>query len=204
MYYQDINLENSSSDSQILFLIGVGYEENKRWNYKSFKANSICREEEKRIVNEMIEFIESRKKHKRDKPRLFHWAHAEKTILTMLDKRYNNEFYDWINRVVWIDMCKIFTDEPIVLKGAMKFNLKEIANTMYRHGMITSKWQSEGPENGLAAMLNAIKYYRYFLNIKRDPKEKPRTEKIMELIINYNEVDCKSVYEIVKYLRARH
>jgi len=162
----------------------------------------------------MITFIENKKAEyiKRNRtanknvctPRLFHWAHAEKTILNMLDKRYNNEFYNWINHTTWIDMCKIFTTEPIVVKGAKKFNLKEIAHTMHSHGMISTKWQSSGPENGLAAMFDAIRYYRYFANENKDVQEVQRYKKIMDSIIDYNEVDCKAVYEIVSFLRRKN
>ena len=31
------------------------------------------------------------------------------------------------NRCLWIDLCKIFIEEPIVVKGAMTFKLKDIA-----------------------------------------------------------------------------
>ena len=213
LYYQNINLQHCETDSQLLFLIGVGYEENNSWKYKLFLANNISRNEEKRITTEMIEFIETKRNEyiKKNniknknlcKPKLFHWSHAEKTILNTLDKRYNNEFYNWINNVTWIDMCKIFMDEPIVLKGAKKFNLKEIAHTMYKHGMITTKWQADGPDSGLAAMFDAIQYYKYSSRVdtNTNPQEIQQNQKIMDSIVNYNEVDCKAVYEIVKYLR---
>jgi len=37
LYYQNTNLTNCETDSQILFLIGVGYEENNKWKYMQFR-----------------------------------------------------------------------------------------------------------------------------------------------------------------------
>ena len=227
LYNRDINLKNSKSDNQILFLIGVGYdasedrnndkEKNKKWNYRSFLANSIDRNEEKRVVNEFINFVNNRinnymiKYNIKDKdlckPRFFHWSHAEKSIITLLNKRHDNQWHEWKNSVTWIDMYKVFIDEPIVLKGARKFNLKEIAKTMASHNMIQTKWQSDGPENGLDAMLEAISYYRYKSTnniLYSNNSEHLKYINIIGSIVDYNEVDCKVVYEIVTYLRKYH
>jgi hypothetical protein len=217
LYYNDINLENAKQDNQIVFLVGVGYEDNGIWNYKSFLANSINREEERRVINEFIGFVNNRidnymtkhniKNKNLCQPRFFHWSHAEKSILGMLNKRHNNEWNQWKNNVTWIDMCKVFIDEPIVIKGAKKFSLKDIAKTMSFHNMIKTKWQENGPENGLDAMMEAIEYYRYKSTKNNLDINNPIDEKqliTMASIIDYNEVDCKVVYEIVEYLRKNH
>ena len=213
LYNKEINLRNSKADSQLLFLIGIGYEENNNWIYKSFIANSVSREEEKKIVTEFIKFIENRIKvymnhhnitRNQCKPRLFHWSHAEKSIFNMLNKRHNNEFCEWVNKMTWIDMCKVFIDEPIVIKGAKKFNLKEIAKTMVSHNMIKSKWNFNGPENGLNAMFEAIDYYKYMSNPNKNLQKYQEYIELMTSIIDYNEIDCKVVWEIVKYLRNNH
>jgi hypothetical protein len=213
-YNKEICLENSKADSQLLFLIGIGYEENGSWIYRHFLANDASRNEEKRIVNEFIDFIERRVKsymvknkinnRKICKPRLFHWSHAEKSIFGMLDKRHNYQFYKWVEQAIWIDMCKVFIDEPIVIKGAKKFNLKDIAKTMMNNNMISAKWNYDGPDNGLTAMMEAIDYYKYKNNKNKNDEDTIHYEDLMISIIDYNEVDCKVVYEIVNYLRHNH
>ncbi|MCJ7636236.1 MAG: hypothetical protein MUO21_01965, partial [Nitrososphaeraceae archaeon] len=120
--------------------------------YKAFVAKYISRDEERRIFREFINFI-GEKTSAKSRPRFFHWSPAEKSSMNMLNKRYNNEFLRWTNSVIWVDMCKVFTSEPIVIRGATKFNLKEIAKNMFSHGMIQSNWDSSGPDNGLTAML---------------------------------------------------
>ena len=89
-------------------------------------------------------------------------------------------------------MCKVFIDEPIVIKGAMKYKLKEIGNAMFNHGLIKTKWFDDGISNGFEAMIEACNYYK-----NRSKKD----DNLMREIIKYNEVDCKVLYEIVEYLR---
>lgn len=214
LYNKDINLTNSKADSQLLFMIGVGYEENNKWVYKSFITTAINRDEEYRIMNEFINFIDNKiemyvnnnniKHANKCYPRFFHWSPAEKTIIGLLNKRHNNQFYNWQNKIIWIDVCKIFVDEPIVIKGAKKFNLKDIAKTMVSHGMITSEWNFNGPENGLDAMFEAIDYYKFMENPNKNMNDYNKNIKSMTSITNYNEIDCKVVYEIVNYLRNNH
>jgi len=62
--------------------------------------------------------------------------------------------------------------------------------------MINSKWNNSGPENGLDAMINAIKYYKAV-----DKGEKRENKFIISSIVEYNVVDCKVLWEIVNYLR---
>lgn len=214
LYFKDINPQNAKSDNQILFLIGVGYEKNNIWTYESFIIHEINRQNENTIVNDFINLIEREteiymkenniKSRSACKPRFFHWSNAEKSIFNTVDKRHNDMFSIWKNNVEWIDMYKVFISEPIVLKGAKKFTLKEIAKTMSLHGMITSNWSSDGPENGLDAMLEAIKYYRYMNNPNKNIGDYNKNKLLMDSIINYNEIDCKVVYEIVSYLRQHH
>ena len=63
---------------------------------------------------------------------------------------------------------------------------------MYNHKMIHSKWNDDGPSDGLNAMFEAINYYQ-------DTSKPEKFEKI----IRYNEIDCKVMWDIVKYLRSR-
>ena len=209
----NINNENNRNNGQILFLIGIGYEENNIWKYNKFIINTINNNEESIMINDFINFMEDKRKkyilkYNQDaKIRLFHWSHAEKSMFESLDVRHNYKFNNWKNSVIWIDMCKIFIDEPIVINGAKKFGIKEIAKSMKLHGLILSDWESNGPSDGLSAMFNAIEYYKFinnYNNSNKDIYEYKKNMQIMESIINYNEIDCKVIYEIVAYLRKYH
>jgi hypothetical protein len=210
LYSKIMDIVNSVFDYKILFIAGIGYIENCQWKYKVFLANSINRTEEQRIITEMITFIETRtqeynvRNNSNERPKLFHWSHAEKSSFIMFNKRYNNAYIEWVNNVTWIDMCKIFQDEPIAIKNAKNFSLKEIANAMHQNNMIQTEWPTGGPGNGRDAMMDAIRYYHFQEDSKHDLSKEEYYKKMMQSIIDYNEVDCKAVYEIVEYLRKNH
>ena len=95
----------------------------------------------------------------------------------------------------WIDMCNIFKSEPIVIKDCFNFGLKNIANAMYKHKLISTKLDSEC-SNGLIASVNAW-------NVYQDHAD-PTNSEIMKDIIKYNEFDCKVLWDILRYLRKNH
>lgn len=60
--------------------------------------------------------------------------------------------------------------------------------------MIQTGWPDNGIGDGMVAMFEAIKYY----------KSTNKDNSIITNIRDYNEVDCKVVWEIVNYLRQNH
>src|SRR5205085_85163 len=103
--------------------------------------------------------------------------------------------YTFNESVIWIDMCKVFEQEPIVIKGAYRFKLKQIGNAFYNNGLISTKWEDGQMSDGLIVMLEMIKLYR------TDQTMSPHINKFKS-VIDYNEVDCRVVWEIINYLRA--
>ena len=66
---------------------------------------------------------------------------------------------------------------------------------MYKNKLINTSWNSNNPcSNGLKAMLLAYILYE-------DIKIVDNSEPIIKDIIHYNEVDCKVLWEILRYLR---
>lgn len=224
---EPVDVYNSNFDTNIIFLIGIGYfdsgkipislmpgiqaersestlVERGKWTFKTFQMNTLNFEEEMRIVDELVAFIDSMikiycenngiKKTENVIPKFFHWSNAEVTSINIANKRHGYKWLNWLSKIVWIDLCKIFQNEPIVVKGATRFKLKDIAKNMYKHKFIKTVWDSDGISDGLQAMLDAIKYY----------KNSNTETKIMDEIIKYNEIDCKVMWEIVNYLRSNH
>lgn len=195
MFYQDnVDIKNTQSNT-IIFMIGIGYlNELKKFTFKEFHLDNLTFEEEKKMIVNFMKFIKKRVVGK-DKIKVFHWSHAEETILELINKRYNYFISDFLTEIQFIDMYKVFVDEPIVIKGAMKYKLKEIGNAMFNHGLIKTKWSDEGITNGFEAMIEACNYY------KSKNKNESKNHNLMNEIIKYNEIDCKVLYEIVEYLR---
>ena len=178
-------------------MIGIGYVINNEYKNECFYCSEYNLDQEKTIIFKFKKFIDDI----RDKVdpnheypiRLFHWAHVERTLLNAALIRHPSLSNMWdFNEIFWIDMCDIFTNNPIVIKDAFCFKLKEIARAMYKHNMININW--DGLNDGLVAMINAINYYNNNnINYKN--------EEIMLDIKKYNLIDCKVLYEIINYIR---
>ena len=137
-------------------------------------------DEENRILNEFVSYITSNDTFL---PKVYHWGNIEPYLF--------NKKYVGTCHINWIDLHKIFRDRPIVVKGAKDFKLKSIANAMKDQGFISRSFTwNDSLNNGITAMIMAIKYYKKCNN---DPS-------IMNEIIRYNEVDCRVLWEIVNYL----
>jgi hypothetical protein len=190
-------------NTDMIFMIGVGWESpTDGWKYKKFICNKADLEEEFRIMNEFMIFIQNFEKK-------FYWC-AERRFWDIAERRQfdrlsnvarDSEQSDMIsdhwklNLDNWIDMCNIFKSEPIVIKDCFNFGLKNIANAMYKHKLISTKLDSEC-SNGLIASVNAW-------NVYQDHAD-PTNSEIMKDIIKYNEFDCKVLWDILRYLRKNH
>ena len=187
--------------SNMIFMIGVGWEEKGAWRHRNFTCNAPTPDEEYRIMNEFMTFIAER-----GSPRAHYW-HAENRFWTSAENRqfdraceeHNQERKDNIsdnwNTVEWCDMYHLFRTEPIVVKGCFKFGLKDIAKAMRSHGMIQASIGSSC-DSGMTAMVKAWECY----NTSADPCN----SEIMLDIARYNEFDCKVLWEIINYLRSNH
>ncbi len=195
------DLPNQKS-TDMIFMIGVGWEEGGEWHYTNFIANEATREEEYRIMDEFTDMV-----HKRGNPKIRYW-YAESSFWNTAECRQFDRAHqennvdikdhisdDWKLSSHWTDLYNLFQREPIVIKGCFKFGLKPIARAMREHGMITTSIESQC-DSGMAAMINAAKCYKMASN--------PANSETMLDIAKYNEFDCKVLWEIISYLRSNH
>lgn len=186
-----------SKNLNIIFQIGLLYEEeNFQLQYKYFVVNGYTVEEERRICLEFYDFLQSLNK----KVVLFHWSPAEPSMWSRFIKNSNKNGVNLEQLgLTWIDMLKVFKDEPIVIKGVFDFSLKSIAKKLHAYGKIQNVWDTQ-TEDGASVMLNAVKA----LKEAKMQNITLRETSHMKDIIRYNEFDCKTLYEIVKYFREFH
>jgi hypothetical protein len=173
----------------IIFMIGVGWEENKVWKYKSFICNHPTYTEEYRIMKEFNDFMCVKRY-----PQMYFW-HAEKSFWSAAKNRQNSNNVRDLKLEKWADLSKLFRTEPIVIKDCFNFGLKNIAKSMRNYQMISACIESEC-NSGMTAMVNAWKCYKN----SKDPVNSD-TMKDIEL---YNEFDVKVLYQIIEYLRENH
>lgn len=204
-----MDLNNSKTSPNMIFMIGIGYIENSKWAFKEFTAQELNLQNEQVLIDLMVNFInkqiDSYRRTNRINPsrklipRFFHWANAEVTSLSQANQRNKFKWTQWIKQTIWIDLCKVFQAEPIVVKGAFSFKLKDIAKNMYTHRMIKTTWSDE-ISDGLNAMIDAIRYY----GEKKSTNNPGKYSDVIQSIKSYNEVDCKVMWEILDYLRTHH
>ena len=208
-YCSDLNDDFSKlpekGGQSLIFMIGCGHMEKGEWQFKSLVANHLTEDEELCIIREWVAHMSGvcdRLDPANGKPRVFHWSSAE---LTALDNAYNSakashqEPADW-PELGWYDfLTKVMREEPVVVRGALGFGLKTVANAMHSHGIIETNWADSSIE-GLGAMVGAWRCDEKARNQGVSMTSLP----LMDEIVRYNEVDCKVMMEIVRYLRANH
>jgi hypothetical protein len=186
-YPQDIDL-NDSKTSNMVVMAGVKYN-SRGWKYRSFIAKSFSKIDEKNMFSEFVNCIN--KIAGRKKIKLFYWSATEKILFEKASREYMGLYDNWIKKVVWIDLCKIFTDYPIVVKGATSFGLKDIARNMFKLGLIKTTWLPNNMGCGLDALFAAGKIYGANTNVVVE----------MEGVAKYNEVDCSVLHEVLEAIR---
>ena len=188
----------------LIFMIGCGHVEQGEWRWRSFTADTLSEGHEATIIDAWLEHMrETRgpRSPQAEEPRVFHWSHAEvstfESAFNSAKRRHPDKAWEDPR---WFDFLKqVMKTEPVVVQGAMGFGLKSIATAMRDHGSIDTAWGA-GPTDGLGAMVGAW-------SSAKEASERgctlPETE-LMQEIERYNEVDCKVMMEIVRYLRAHH
>jgi len=180
--------ENDLS-GDFIFMVGLGMVINNEWVFKNFVVDELKDECEHNMMKEMWDFIENIMVQENKTSCVFiHWTHAEVVFYNKFkNKRINSNIPD----IKFFDMYKLFLDNNVVVKGAFNFSLKTIGNAMYENRMIETCWDSNSIcSNGLQAMFLA--YEQYTANNITD---------VMDKIVFYNHIDCKIMWEIMRYIR---
>jgi predicted RecB family nuclease len=202
---------------ELIFMIGCGFERNRKFEIKVFTAKNLSIEEEARIITEWFDYMENVKNEilrpSAKLPNIFHWSPAELTFMGvahdnlegdevgMLGNIYKErrEMIENWKTLPWFDFLKVMKDEPIVVKGAFGFGLKAIAKKLEEHRLTKTTWK-DGPVDGLGAMVGAW----YCDRISREQGiDMDRTE-LMQGIREYNIIDCKAMWDLINYLRKHH
>jgi hypothetical protein len=225
------SLMDQSNNDQCRYIINND-PNNKKWEFVCLYIDRFSVINEIEIFRLFFSFIVLRSNlikmrynvHDNVYSRLFHWSGAEKNsindaikkmrnplykdeIANMFDTDYNTAYRsirkvysEFGNEAVFIDMCNEVRTEPIVVKGSYAFNLKGYANAFYANGLTNTHWTSSTLSNGFEAMMCAIGLYK---NAEANNTEIYDTSEYKE-ILEYNEIDCKVMWEIVSYLRENH
>ncbi len=201
----DISKDKTETcSSSYLYMIGIGWivDGSSNWNYRCLTTDIINAENEKELFLSMhdtlLEIAESNDAF--EDMTIYHWSNAEITIYNSTFAKYSSDMTEYNNLLSlhWFDLCNFFKAECIVVKGAFDFSLKSIASMMFNHGFIKTCWTEDGILDGLNAMVKAMECSENAKQNNISMKELPVVKKIIE----YNEVDCKVMMEILQYLKT--
>ncbi len=216
VFYVDFEAVNDLNDdfSQIprrggqtlIFMIGCGHIEDGRWQFKCFTVDSLTPPAEAAIIVSWLEHmkeVRNRVCQTEMDPMIIHWSPAETSFLetayNAARQRHAERARDWPT-LRWFDFLKeVIKEEPIVIRVALSFGLKAVAQALHGHHLIETQWK-DGSVDGLGAMIGA------WWCADEAAKKKVRLVDIdlMQEIQQYNETDCKVMMEIVRYLRLNH
>ena len=195
-FFIDYETLIDNNGDNYIFMIGVGYNDN-GWIFKNFYLKQLSQDYMKEMFHEFWNYINELLLEKQKKySRFIHWTKAEPS-----------QYYNCVESLMlpnknFIDLFDVFRKEPVVVKGAFGFSLKDIAKAMYKNKMINTCWSDVEKttiecENGQDALAWGIKLYEQNNIINED-------NIILKSIRNYNEIDCKVMFEIITYLRKNH
>jgi hypothetical protein len=190
-FFLDYETINKDGETWI-FMIGVGFshDKNKNFQFKCFYLDELSLESQHQLFNDFWDWVNSKTKKRFSK--FYHWTKAEPI-------QYNKWAQTFLlPNKTFVDLYDVFKNEPIVVKGALNFSLKSIAKAMYNNKLIKTTWIDSACLSGLDALYWAIQLY------KNDNKLNMELQHIMNDVIQYNQVDCQVLFEIISYLREYH
>ncbi|MGH8542352.1 MAG: hypothetical protein ACREX3_01620 [Gammaproteobacteria bacterium] len=187
------------SVTPLIFLIGCGHVEDGEWRFERFLAEELTEEAEARLIDAWLAHMEAvwARLDPEGHPLIIHWSGAEpinfETAYNSARERHPDR--SWTSPH-WFDLLKrVFHAEPVVVRGAFGFGLKEIARALCAHGLIETLWE-DGSLDGLGAMTGAWWSYE-------DARVGVAVERVemMRATLRYNEMDCFVLREIMQHLR---
>ena len=190
----------------LVFMVGCGHIEDGEWRFECFIADQLTESAEAVVIEQWLSHMTA----VRDRldpgarPKVYHWSSAERasleTAYNAAVKRHGDRGKRWATPR-WFDfLSQVIRKEPVVVRGAHGFGLKAITSALHDAGLVETRWQT-GPTDGLGAMVGAWWCQH---EVAQERAGRLLDIDLMKEIRAYNEVDCKAMMEIVRYLRENH
>ena len=190
----------------LVFMVGCGHLEDGQWRFACFTADDLTEPSEAAVIEQWMEHMASvgARLDPDGTPRAIHWsAHEASSLRSAYNaaaRRHPERSSAWIEPL-WFDfLAEVVRREPVVVRGAHGFGLKPMTNALHAAGLVETRWGA-GPTDGLGAMVGAW-WCQHQVEQRR--LRRLLDLELMQEIRDYNEVDCKAMMEIVRYLRVNH
>ena len=200
-YFTNVNVDfekqwPSLEGCEMIFMIGVGWEENEKWSFTTFTADNEDHNNERRMFERFIEFLQSQTEGNyadNNKTSIYHWSSAEVWQSRRFADRHQFSEDSSLRRLPWNDLQKTFLNSPCVIPGAWDFGLKGVTRALVN---INPEYDPQWPgslDEGLRAMVMGWKAYEC---------DQPTESEEMIILTQYLEADCRALWNILRWLRS--
>ncbi|MCU1299884.1 MAG: hypothetical protein JWQ87_168 [Candidatus Sulfotelmatobacter sp.] len=180
----------------MIFMAGVGYEEDGKFKCDQFIAETECADSELRMLTKFVSFLEQRTGGLCCDPSqtaFYHWTPPEVWQSKNAADTHTLAADHTLRRLPWIDLSKVFLDGPGALPGCFNTRLKHVAKAL---GKLDPQYDPAWPEElaeGLGAMVMGWKSYG---------SPKPLECMEMKCLEEYLAADCRALWQILRWLRT--
>ena len=208
------NIRDIQTPDEFIYMIGCGYlDTSNGWTEHIFTTNSLARNEEQRIIQEWLDWMDSAASVTSGNKRVYHWGNHEKSALSKAILRHGGIWTapNWVNLEsgkhlspgsggnggLWV------RDNNY---GLYDFSIKTVVKALNDTGKVSLVWPAA--LDGLAADIGAVNLEKERIqtgattlrNLLFDSSGKC----LLEMLEEYNRVDFRGIYEILNYVRNNH
>ncbi len=200
-YFSNLNVDFKKDwprlrGCEMLFMIGVGWQEQDGWEFRTFAAEKEEREHERKMIEDFLAFLDTKTNGaytEKDKTVLFHWSNAEVSQSRRAANRHDFAKDHPFRRLPWFDLRKgAFLEGPGAVPGAWTYGLKPVAKAL---GGLDDAFDPEWVgvlDAGLGAMVMGWKAYE---------NSSPTGSDEMKILMQYLEADCKALWCVLQWMR---
>jgi hypothetical protein len=166
----------------LLFLIGAGTEIDD-WKFTSLLSQTLDQNGQSLIVADFLKYLHSLHQLYNKPVLLVHWSNAEPNTFSTL-----HVLPEWCK---WFDLLEHAKDSKLVVNGCLEYGLKAVSAGLAKWNLIPDRYSTSDITGGTGAMIAAFESYS---------KEKPNEHPHMKSTIRYNEIDCRVLSDIWRFL----
>ena len=178
---------------EMVFMIGLGYQERGKWQYRYFVAEEESHKAERKMWRQFLAFLEEKGVFDENRTAaLYHWSDAEPKQVRQAIERHGRALKR-LTDLPWCDLLHdVFYAAHLAIPGAWKYGLKEVSAALGKYSGAHQVCWPEGLSSGQAAQVAGWEAYR-----QAKPLETPE----MALLTKYLEADVKALWCILRWLR---
>lgn len=196
------DITNIKSEDYV-FMIGVGYEESSEWKYECFMCDKLEKQTEKYCFEQFIKLVREKNFD------CVYYYDVEKSIFAKKvvelglnndnDNKYN--YNSFISNLNWVNVKEILVKNNFIFKDCDNYKLKSIAKALEECKKIDLSEDNKidlseidlgitsDTKDGITCMFEMYKMYKSVYN-----------EKLVQDMLSYNNLDCKYLNDIIKFI----